>query len=334
MTKSKSTQYDVVSVDESGDKKQLQFNAVGRDLPDEAKKVLNMPFLPISDTEVLDVLYQSQHKPFFLITENRDVFSKVIALISNADKLRELEKLVNSDILINKRQTTQLGDAVKDYDGQIAIRELQVDELKPFSTISAKASDVLEDIEFLEDRLAKFNEIKSLRDELVLLDKQSKINQIDSEELIKTQISFSKVLSLKQAYAQFSQEVPSSIIAPSFIGQKLEQLRSSFGILMVPEVEKLVIPDFIEEKLSALKVSFNSARLEIPEELKVPAYLKDKIDSLKEQMEQKLKAQEELSVQQELQRDINEQLMQFEGQTCPICGSVLDKEHLMNLANV
>lgn len=330
LVKSRTTKYQVVYRDSEGNLKQDEFNAVGRDIPQEAKQVLAMPLLPISDTETLNVLYQSQHKPFFLITEDRATFSKVIALISNADKLRELEKLVNSDILINKRTTTQLKDAIADYDGAIALKENDLLELKPYSHLADSLAEAVSDSEKVNDEIDKLNELNSTYSKIRSYEETLKLNKFDLVEITKSFESSIKVAQLEENFRTSVTLIPPFVEIPQFAGSTLVQLSHYAPLLVKTIPQQVSIPDFKLSQIQELKAQFILASAKQISQVTIPDFNLAALKELRTKILDIINYQSDLDALHDIYNQVDSELSSLDGQICPVCGSILTKEHLLN----
>lgn len=330
IVKSKSTQYQTVVID-GEEKISKEFNAVGRETPPEVKQILNMPYLPISENEVLDVLYQSQHKPFFLITENRDVFSKVIALISNADKLRSLEKLVNSDILINKRNVTQLKDAVLDYDRTIAVREVEVSNLEKYKNLNLIYIDLLKSSEEVQTKIGKLTSLIELNKELVLLERQSSIKQVSIQDTSELAHRAAQLVSLRDAFSQFQINVPEKVNQPEFLPVSVAVLSQAFDEAVEPVPYKVTIPQFRHEKIEQIKQFIADSSVELPSRVEDQQFNFAKLVELRTVIKNLIDVNSTLQALEDVKEQIKSQVSELEGSVCPVCGNVLDLEHLNNI---
>jgi energy-coupling factor transporter ATP-binding protein EcfA2 len=328
--KSKSTQYQTVTID-GEEKISKEFNAVGRETPPEAKQILNMPYLPISDTEVLDVLYQSQHKPFFLITENRDVFSKVIALISNADKLRSLEKLVNSDILINKRNVTQLKDAVLDYDRTIAVREVEVSNLEKYKNLNLVYIDLLKSSEEAQTKISKLTSLIELNKELAFLERQSSVKQVSIQDTSELAHRVSQISSLRDSFSQLQISIPDNISVPEFLPISVTALAQAFEDSVAQVPEKVNVPEFKHAKLQQLREFLAESSTLLPSKVEDRQFNFSKLVELRTVIKNLIDINSALQALEDVKEQIKSQVSELEGSICPVCGNVLDVEHLNNI---
>lgn len=330
LIKSKSTQYQTVTI-EGEDKISKEFNAVGRETPPEVKQILNMPYLPISDTEVLDVLYQSQHKPFFLITENRDVFSKVIALISNADKLRSLEKLVNSDILINKRNVTQLKEAVLDYDRTIAVREVEVSNLEKYKNLNLVYIDLLKSSEEAQTKIGKLTSLIDLNKELAFLERQSSVKQVSIKDTSELVHRTSQISSLRDSYSQLQISIPDKLSVPEFLPISVGILSQAFEDSITQVPEKVTLPEFKHSKLHQLREFLTEASTLLPYKVEDKQFNFSKLVELRTVIKNLIDLNSALQALEDVKEQIKSQVSELEGSICPVCGNVLDVEHLNNI---
>jgi hypothetical protein len=328
--KSKSTQYQTVTID-GEEKISKEFNAVGRETPPEVKQILNMPYLPISDTEVLDVLYQSQHKPFFLITENRDVFSKVIALISNADKLRSLEKLVNSDILINKRNVTQLKDAVLDYDRTIAVREVEVSNLEKYKNLNLVYIDLLKSSEEAQTKISKLTSLIELNKELAFLERQSSVKQVSIQDTSELAHRASQISSLRDSFSQLQISIPDNISVPEFLPISVTALAQAFEDSVAQVPEKVNVPEFKHAKLQQLREFLAESSTLLPSKVEDRQFNFSKLVELRTVIKNLIDINSALQALEDVKEQIKSQVSELEGSICPVCGNVLDVEHLNNI---
>jgi DNA repair exonuclease SbcCD ATPase subunit len=328
--KSKSTQYQTVTID-GEEKISKEFNAVGRETPPEVKQILNMPYLPISDTEVLDVLYQSQHKPFFLITENRDVFSKVIALISNADKLRSLEKLVNSDILINKRNVTQLKDAVLDYDRTIAVREVEVSNLEKYKNLNLVYIDLLKSSEEAQTKISKLTSLIELNKELAFLERQSSVKQVSIQDTSELAHRVSQISSLRDSFSQLQISIPDNISVPEFLPISVTALAQAFEDSVAQVPEKVNVPEFKHAKLQQLREFLAESSTLLPSKVEDRQFNFSKFVELRTVIKNLIDINSALQALEDVKEQIKSQVSELEGSICPVCGNVLDVEHLNNI---
>lgn len=329
LLKSKSTQYQVIT-NKDGELHKEQFNAVGRDIPLEAKKVLNMPLLPLSDTETLEVLYQSQHKPFFLITEDRATFSKVIALISNADKLRELEKLANSDILSTKRTITQLKDSIVDYDRVIATKEVYISSLKDFSGLSSDVDASLKEAREVQDKILKLKELASVNDNIELLSVKSSLESFNLEAFDKSFNSATKVVSLKEYFEQSTLDVPSFVQVPEFAKIQISYLAKVFNESIIETSETIAQPNFMFAQISELTNLVADLSKDTLTPLDVPEFVLGTVREIRESILEIIELELNLDALHDLKVEIDSSLSEFDGATCPVCGNIITKEHLLS----
>lgn len=300
----------------------IVFEAVGKKVPEEAQKILNMPVLPVSETESLDVLYQSQHKPFFLISENRDIFTKVIALISHADKLRDLEKLVNSDVLIVKRKSTALKDVILEYDAQIL-----------------KQEDVVETLTDATAYLAEFEEFEKVQAELhskienlkVVLDKKNLINsisvikdKIDLDELEKLSLLKAKTDKLLNSVNIVKSSNLTTIEQKEFVIPVLEKLCKSVVAAKQVIPEEIGIPSLKDQSiLLKLRDNIQILNQEVPTQID-EVDLKQHSVKLMEALKELLSISSEISNLEEIKALIDEEMSSLVGQQCPYCGQIIN----------
>lgn len=321
LVKSSSAQYKT----NIGGKEEL-FNAVGRAAPDLVKEVLNMPELPISDTETLDVLYQAQHKPFFLITENRDTFSKVIALISNADKLRDLEKSVNSDILIEKRRITTLKDVIADYDESIALKEGIIESLGDYEDMKKIVDTVQLELTAISEKKAGLKKVEAEMLEMEAQLKKTKAIPLDIVALNTALKTAVKVADLEEQFNLAVTEIPEKIELPEFVADKVELLKEQVKVAYA-EIPEKVEATFRTEQLSELKKAFAELSIETPKTLILPEFKTDKIQELVSTLLSIDQHEASLEELEEVRASIQEELKAFDGQVCPTCGNIMSFNH-------
>lgn len=296
LCKGKTTTYTVAYFDENGNKRIEEFNAIGRDIPEKVKFILNMNPLKLSDDAELEVLYQPQHKPFFLISEDKGTFSRVISLISSSDKLNKLEKDVNSDILITKRKITQSEEIILDYNTSLDLEKDLLKNLEPYSNIESDSNLVIDEISSIALQIESLNTICSL------INQVSKYEDVKHCSLAKDNISDSlstitAISDIRRNLSIVSKEIPENLQKSETL-EVFSKLKEAFKELLdlninQEQIEKQQIFDFSEFKLLLNSlVSIN-------------------------------KSLEELDLEKQ---SLLEERKEIEGQTCPICGNIIHFE--------
>lgn len=271
------------------------FNAVGRDVPEKVQFILNSAPLHLSDDVELDVLYQSQHKPFFLISEDRGTFSRVISLISQSDKLNLLEKNVNSDILIAKREITKNQEIVKDYLAQVEVEKQDLKELTPYSSIEDETEKALTEFRNLETKQANLNLAAECLKTLEFDKSVQKLEKVSHNDVDKISENIRLISVLRKASDDVSAVIPDQIVKFEFSNTS-ERLRSISNDISLFSVE-------VEQQQK-----FTSSDLFVRIRKAAMALTALKLD------EEQIKKEEE-----EIQKEQN----QIEGQICPICGNII-----------
>ena len=324
IAKSKVTQYLLIDIT-SGEKVKKEFNAVGKDIPEDAKMLLDMPYFPLSEDQVLDVLYQSQHKPFFLISEDRTTFSRVIALISNADKLRKLEGSVNSDILITKRNITNLKEIIQDYDVTIETEEVYYNDVKKYHTINEDAISLSNEVSEIDYKLNLLRELLLTKEEIASLS-MNEISPLDVSDIDKLSSGAKSLGALKASFEQATLKLPDPLdFNEAWLKER--QLIEQKEAFCLPQLQSLELPQINNDVWSYAPKYENlcvELHLSTPEELIFPALQR----TIREQAEATLTdisslAKELVQLEKE-QEEANSALKEFNGETCPVCGHILD----------
>ena len=99
-------------------------------------------------------------------------------------------------------------------------------------------------------------------------------------------------------------------------------------VLSLDLVSKMVT--FNTESIEELKRLSKDISTILPAEVEEYDDYSQLLVEVKGYLLESIQISQDLDALHDIQNSINSELLQFEGQTCPICGSILDKEHLIN----